>query len=225
MEEVEKSELLERFRQYLDGLDDEQSPDEAELAEEEDREPDLYTLFTELAGLRNEVKLESRQVKQALDHSRELIDALQENNRRMNRELAELRRAEDALRADAERDLLLEVLELRDRQAASLDSLIGFAPGGLFERPHGRTRQLLESMQQGLEIGLRRLDGLLERYSVRPMPAVGERLDPNRMQAAATAYDPDQEEGVILQEIRKGYLRGDKVLRLAEVVVNKQETN
>ncbi len=219
MEESVKAELLTRFGEYLDGLDEA----EADTVEARDEAPDLHTLFTELAGLRNEIRLESRQVKQALEHSRELIDALQEQNARTNRELGDLRRAEDSLRADAERELLLEVLELRDRLAASLTSVDGFVPGGLLERPRGRTRKLLESMGQGLEISLRRIDGLLGRYRVRPLQAVGQRLDPKRMQAAAVEEDPSLDEGVVLHEIRKGYVRGENLLRLAEVVVNKRE--
>ena len=221
MDETTKDALLARFRDYLDGLDE---VSEAPTASDE-REIDLYTLFTELAGLRNEIKLESRQVKQALDHSRELIDALQQNNKRLSVELGELRRGEDALREDAERDLLLEVLELRDRLATSVISISGFQPGSLLERPRGRTKQLIDGMGQGLEIGLRRIDGLLGRYQVRPVEAIGNRLDPMRMQAAAVNHDPEQQEGVVLSELRKGYQRGEKMLRLAEVIVNKREQN
>ena len=221
MDETTKDALLTRFSDYLDGLDEvSETP-----AAGDEREIDLYTLFTELAGLRNEIKLESRQVKQALDHSRELIDALQQNNKRLSVELGELRRAEDALREDAERDLLLEVLELRDRLATSVISISGFQPGGLLERPRGRTKQLIDGMGQGLEIGLRRIDGLLGRYQVRPVEAIGNRLDPMRMQAAAVKHDPEQQEGVVLSELRKGYQRGEKMLRLAEVIVNKREQN
>lgn len=221
MDEDAKLQLLQRFRDYLDDLD--LPPAEAADADPDDAEPDLYTLFTELAGLRNEVKLESRQVKQALEHSRELIDALQENNKRLSGELGELRRAEDALREDAERDLLLEVLELRDRLDASLDALHGFRPGGFLERPRGRTEQLIHGMGDGLEISLRRLDALLARYRVQPVEAIGGRLDPQRMRAASLESDPGRDDGIVLSEIRKGYRRGERVLRLAEVVVNKRE--
>jgi molecular chaperone GrpE len=217
MDASTKAELLERFSGYLDTLD-EAPPDEAEAGV-----IDLYTLFTELAGLRSEIKLESRQVKQALDHSRELIDALQENNNRLAEELGSQRRAEDALREEAERNLLLEVLELRDRLATSSRAIADFRPGGLLTRPRGRTQQLIDGMGQGLDIGLRRLDTLLQRYGVRPCEAIGQRLDPKRMQAASIDCDPTRENGIVLSEIRKGYLRGDQVLRLAEVVVNKRE--
>ena len=219
MDEARKQNLLERFRQYLDGVDE--HPQKRD--EEGDREVDLYTLFSELASLKSEIKIESRQVKQALDHSRELIDAMQQSNKRLGSELSELRRAEDVLREEAEQELLLEILELRDRVEAGAGSIEKFKPGGMLERPRGRVKKLLGGIGEGMEISLRRIDGLLSRYKVSPIKAIGQRLDPMCMRAASTGFDAQQDDGIILNEIRKGYRRGGKVLRLAEVVVNKQE--
>ncbi len=219
MDETSKHNLLERFRQYLDGVDEQPQKRDEEV----DREVDLYTLFTGLAGLKSEIKIESRQVKQVLDHSRELIDAMQQSNQRLASELSELRRAEDALREEAEQELLLEVMELRDRLEAGAGSIEKFKPGGMLERPRGRVKKLLDGIGGGMEISLRRIDGLLSRYKVSPIKAIGQRLDPICMRAASTGFDAQQADGIVLNEIRKGYRRGDKVLRLAEVIVNKQE--
>ncbi len=219
MDEATKQQLLERFAAYLESLSGEEYDS---AAESEAEVPDLYTLFTELAGLRNEIKLESRQVKQALEHSRELLNTLQEGNQRLSKEVSEQRQANKAVREEAERALLLELLELRDRLAITHHSVTGFRPANLLERPRGRLRQLVDGMGEGLEITLRRIDGLLQRHALQPIESVGMRLDPWTMQAISTAHQPDQEEGVVLQEIRKGYRRGEQVLRLAEVVVNKR---
>jgi molecular chaperone GrpE len=219
MEEQGKQKLLQRFRQYLDRVDE--HPHHTD--EESDRELDLYTLFTELASLKSEIKIESRQLKRALDQSRELIDAVQQTNERLGSELSELRSAGNALREEAEQELLLEVLELRDRIEAGADSIEKYKPGGLLDRPRGRVKKLLDGIGEGMEISLRRIDGLLSRYKVSQITAIGQRLDPMCMRAASTGFDAQQDDGIILNEIRKGYRRGGKVLRLAEVVVNKQE--
>ena len=219
MDEASKQNLLERFRQYLDRV--EEHPQNTDAGN--DREVDLYTLFTELASLKSEIKIESRQVKQALDHSRELIDAMQQSNKRLGSELGELRHTEDALREEAEQGLLLEVLELRDRVEDGAGSIEKFKPGGMLERRRGRVKKLLDGIGEGMEISLRRIDGVLGRYRVHPITAIGQRLDPMSMRAASTGFDAQQADGIVLKEIRKGYRRGDKVLRLAEVVVNKQE--
>jgi len=208
--------LLQHFRQYLDssppGLDEPSQPE---------REIDLFTLFTELAALKNEVKLESRQVRRALEHSQELIDGLRESNQQVRNELTRRRQAQDEVRQAAERPLLLELLELRDRIEAALNSVRDYRPGPLSPR---RTNRFLAGVGEGMEISLRRLDGLLTRYGVRALDSLGRRLDPDTMQAVTIENREDQEDGVVLAELRKGFLRAGEVLRLAEVVVNKRRS-
>ena len=211
-----KEQLVEQFRQYLDtAATEDGEPQEAS------GEIDLFTLFTELAALKNEVKLESRQVKQAMDHSRELLDGLRENNLQFSNELLRRRQDKDELRQMAERPLLLEVLELRDRIEAAMQSLLTYRPR-LFRRPGGKKRRLIRGVVEGLEITLRRLDGLLARYQTITLDPVGKRMDPNTMRVCGTEQRDDRDDGIVLAEVRKGFLRADQVLRLAEVVVNKK---
>jgi molecular chaperone GrpE len=213
-----KEQLVGQFRHYLDAVTTEDG-----ALQGESREIDLFTLFTELAALKNEVRLESRQVKQALDHSRELIDGLRENNRQFSSELTRRRQGEEQARVMAERPLLLETLELRDRIEAARQSLQEYRPG-LLERTGGRKGRLIKGVGGGLAITLRRLDGLLARYQVSPLDPVGKRMDPNTMRVSETEQRDDQVDGIVLAEVRKGYLRAGQVLRLAEVVVNKKES-
>jgi molecular chaperone GrpE (heat shock protein) len=68
----------------------------------------------------------------------------------------------------------------------------------------------------------RRLDGLLVRYQVSPIDPIGKRMDPHTMRVCGTEQREDQDEAIVLTEVRKGYRRANQVLRLAEVVVNKK---
>ena len=76
--------LLARLASYLEQQDqaDTAAPT-AGVAEA----PDLFTLLSELAALRNEVKIESRQVKAALDQFGELFDLLRDAHRRLQDDL------------------------------------------------------------------------------------------------------------------------------------------
>jgi len=213
-----KEQLIEQFQQYLDTAASEDGE-----AQETSGEVDLFTLFTELAALKNEVRLESRQVKQALDHSRELIDGLRENNLQFSSELLRRRQDKDELWQRAERPLLLEILELRDRIEAAVQSMQVFQPRWL-KRRCGKKRRMIRSIGEGLEITLRRLDGLLARYQITLLDPVGKRMDPNTMRVCGKEQRDDQDDAIVLAEVRKGFLRADQVLRLAEVVVNKKET-
>jgi len=73
MDTETKEQLLDRFRAYLDKLPEATPVESAET----DRRTDLYSLFAELAALKNEVRLESRQVKTALDEFRAVFETLQ----------------------------------------------------------------------------------------------------------------------------------------------------
>ena len=87
MDDRTKQALLERFRAYLDGAESAQ-PDLPETVDEAAEETaDLYAIFVELAGLRTEVRTESRLVKDALDQFRGVFDTLRSLGMRVLRRL------------------------------------------------------------------------------------------------------------------------------------------
>jgi molecular chaperone GrpE len=112
-----KEHLIAQFRAYLDVVEGVHPL----TIEEPGREIDLFTLFSELAALKNEVKLESRQVKTALDQFREVFDTLRQDNARLGEELGRRRDTEQEARCAAQRELLLEILDLHDRLRAGLE--------------------------------------------------------------------------------------------------------
>ena len=77
MDETIREKLLSRFVAYLDGLDHDESGEVPATAEEEREEADLFSVFVELAGLRSEVRTQSRLVKEALDQFRGVFDTLE----------------------------------------------------------------------------------------------------------------------------------------------------
>lgn len=217
MDEAAKDQLAARFRAYLDGA--ELAGDAGSDAEGEPL-PDLFTLLAEVAALKNEVKLESRNVKSALDEFRGLYATLREANTRLADEQARCRDQEQLLGQQREKDLLLELLDLRDRMQAGHDQAGRFRPGRLTGRA---AVGFVASMAEGMAMNLQRLDETLARRGVRPLPALGQPFDPHSMRATELARDPDQAEGLVVVELRKGFLYQDRLLRFAEVVVNRLE--
>ena len=214
MSTIDKERLVERFRAYLETRDTQAS--ETVAAES----PDLYTLFAEQAALKNEVKIESRQIKAALDQFRELFDTLRQTNTRLGNELErQQQRAQDQQR-EAERELLLELLELRDRLQAGHDQARRYRPGWLARR--GGAGAFVAGMADGSAMNLDRLDEILSRREVKPLRAVGRAFDPQTMRAVEVVHDPAREDGEVVDEQRAGYLQHDRLLRLAEVIVNKR---
>jgi molecular chaperone GrpE len=213
-----KETLIAQFSGYLDSLPE--APTEVSV-NEGTGEIDLYSLFIELAALKNEVKLEGRQVKGALDQFREVFGMVEQTNQRLSRELDRAREAQVRSVWEDQRPLLLGILELRDRIEAGLDSARAYRPG-LLHRLGARPRRFQQGLLEGMEITLRRVDELLARYRVQAISAIGQRLNPHTMHAAGIEHRADRPEGCVLSEVRKGYLRGEEVLRPAEVIVNKE---
>ncbi len=77
-----------------------------------------------------------------------------------------------------------------------------------------------ETMRSGVEITLRQLSGVFEKFAVRPIDPVGEKFDPHRHQAM-NLVDADAAPNTVVTVFQKGYLLHDRVLRPALVTISK----
>ena len=223
MDAQAKARLMDEFQACLDNWEPEGIDAGANNEAQEGEPPvNLALLFTELAVLRNEVRVEARQFKAALDEMRALTELLGEQNRRLTHDLDRAREAQGATLRQAETQLLHDVLDVRDRIAAALEVSDAYQPG-VFSRFAVRETQLVQGLRTGIALTRRRIDDLLAERRVRALDAVGGRLDPHTMRAVGTQWQADRAPGEVLSEVRRGYLRDNELLRLAEVIVNKQE--
>ena len=78
-----------------------------------------------------------------------------------------------------------------------------------------------DSWVEGIRLIERKLRASLESQGVREIKALGEKFDPNLHEAAMHSKGP---EGVVIQEIQKGYMLHDRVIRPSMVVVGNGET-
>ncbi len=213
MDDSIKQALLSRFQAYLDAAETGAPEPRTETA-------DLYSLFVEVAGLRSEVRTESRLVKEALDQFRGVFDTLQASQANLQQELDRARSAARDQADAALRPLLLDVVDLRDRLLAAL-KLAGTARPGWMGRLLRRPASGGEAWQEGLRMTLRRLDQALLDRRVVPMRLAGLPFDPRRARVVATSADSAAADGTVLEEVRAGFLWDGQVLRTAEVIVSK----
>lgn len=82
-----------------------------------------------------------------------------------------------------------------------------------------RDHQADPAVIEGLELVRKELLKVLEKHGVRRMETLGQQFDPSRHQAVTTLAHPTAAEGEIIAELQAGFLRGDKLLRPAQVVV------
>ena len=65
----------------------------------------------------------------------------------------------------------------------------------------------------------------LKEHGAEPFDSVGEALDPERMEAIATLPSEDVEEGKVSNEVKRGWMLKEKLLRAAQVVVSSGKAN
>lgn len=73
--------------------------------------------------------------------------------------------------------------------------------------------------KKGIELVLKQMQDILKSKGVESIPAVGEIFDPSLHEAVSSVQDPDKNSQEIVQEYRKGYKIGNKVIRHSMVVV------
>ena len=73
--------------------------------------------------------------------------------------------------------------------------------------------------KKGVELVLKQFKDILKSKGVEEIPAIGETFDPSLHEAVSSIQDPDKMEKEIVQEYRKGYKIGSRVIRHSMVVV------
>ncbi len=73
---------------------------------------------------------------------------------------------------------------------------------------------------KGVQIVYDTLLKALKEHGAEPFDSVGEKLDPDKMEAIASLPSAEVEEGKVSNEAKKGWMLKEKVLRAAQVVVS-----
>jgi molecular chaperone GrpE (heat shock protein) len=214
-----KDELRRQFELWLEGL--EQIPESQERTDA----PDLYSLYEELAALRNETRKGNRktaevfgQVGESLDHVKGEINRLRE----------QLNRADSAVddKAVLPRSYLLGLVEMFDRihrLGAALERPPRSARFTLL-RPDGSWKKAWTNVQQGVSILLGHFEQLLGQAGIQRVHSLGKPFDPVSMLAVAIVPPNGQPQNVVVEEIAPGFRWRDQVLRPAEVKITKTQS-
>ena len=66
------------------------------------------------------------------------------------------------------------------------------------------------------------MGSILSKNGITPIDSIGQKLDPNLHQAMMEIENDEKEAGTIVQEIQKGFLMKDRLLRPSLVGVSKK---
>jgi molecular chaperone GrpE len=78
-----------------------------------------------------------------------------------------------------------------------------------------------DSFRKGIDLIHKQLLDLLKKRGVKPLEVVGADFDPNFHEAVIHEVSDQHREGEVMQELQRGYLLGDRLLRPAMVKVAK----
>lgn len=159
-----------------------------------------------------EVKVENEEKKETKSENRELADTkqeLEETTDRLKRIMAEFENFKK--RSNKEREMLYNTI-LGDIVASYLPVI-----DNLEKAVEAKTED--ENYKQGVELVLKQFGDVLTKFGVEEIKTVGETFDPEVHDAVSSIQDDTKGEKEIVQEYRKGYKIGTKVIRHAMVVV------
>ena len=82
--------------------------------------------------------------------------------------------------------------------------------------------EALKKIVEHLDIIHKDMLTILKKNNIEPIKSINEKLDPNLHQAMMEVEDDEKEPGTIMQEIQKGFMMKDRLLRPSLVCVSKK---
>jgi molecular chaperone GrpE len=142
---------------------------------------------------------------------KKLKSELKENNDKLLRAYADLQNLQKRM----EKELSCKEEEIKKKYLIELIDLTE-----LLKQAYKDTNP-----KQGLKAILNNLHAFMEKEQITPIECVGKEFDHTCHHALSTVEKDDCEDGIIVDEIKKGYHLGDKLLRPAQVIVAKKKEN
>jgi molecular chaperone GrpE len=182
----------------------EEAGEEKSLSESERaKEPaEIKKDQTPLERLQDQLAEKTREASENFDKWLRLRAEFENYKKRMQKEKADLMKF-------GNESLLRSILPILDNLERAID--------------HGKDLKENTSLLEGVELTLKQFLSTLERFGVKPVPAMGEVFDPEKHEAVSY-QESDQEPHRVISEVLKGYLFHERLLRPAKVIVSREKT-
>ena len=153
-------------------------------------------------GLEERLQAAETQAEEAHDRLLRVMAEFENYKKRMEREMNDYRKF-------ANESLIKEILPIVDNLEKAL------------EISDEQNEKALGGLREGVNMTLEGLLTGLEKFGVVPIKSLEEPFDPNFHQAVMQEESAEHSDNTVMQELQKGYLIGDRLLRPAMVVVSK----
>jgi len=153
---------------------------------------------TQIEKLKSDLENEKRRAEDSLARLRYVQADFENLQKRTERQLAEIKKY-------CTEPLIIELLGVVDELEMAVKI--------------GRSSKSSENVTQGVEMTLKKLRRVLENEQVSPIECVGKPFDPLKHNAAEKIEREEAEDCTVIEEIRKGYVMKEKVIRPSIVKV------
>lgn len=169
-----------------------------------------------------EKEAESPQVREEEPHEQELIKELEATKKQLDEEKdrcllmsAEfdnfrkrtLKEREEFVKYANEK-LVLELLDVYESLERGLDT---------------KEKDNSEKLLEGMELIYKQFKNVLEKNGLAPIKALGEKFDPYKHEAMMQTLTDEYDDGIVLEELARGYMLNKRVIRYSKVRVSKRK--
>jgi len=82
-----------------------------------------------------------------------------------------------------------------------------------------------ENPKEGLKLIINNIENFFEKEQIKCIDCVGKKFDHNFHHAVSIINKDDCEDEIVVEEVKKGYMMNEKLLRPSQVIVVKKEKN
>ena len=166
--------------------------------------------------------IQEKNIEEILDEKNQEIEQLKKDLEKSESETQEYISLSQRLQADFEN--FKKITEKRNKD------LVKFANENIIKEfldcyeDFGRALETEndEDLRNGIELIYNKFSDVLKKEGIEEIPAKGEKFDLNKHEALMVQKSDDVENGYIIEELMKGYMYKDKVLKYSKVIVCKK---
>lgn len=184
-----------------EGVDKEEKVSKKKVSEKKDK----VKIVDHLKEMETRLESVEQEAKEAHDRFLRVSAEFENYKKRSAREMDEFRKF-------ANESLIREMLTVVDNLERALNS-------------SNNDNQANSHIAEGVDMTLKEILKVFEKFNVKPIEALGKPFDPNFHQAAMREETNERPENTVLNELEKGYMIHDRLLRPAMVVVSMPKVN
>ncbi|MCK4983314.1 MAG: nucleotide exchange factor GrpE [Victivallaceae bacterium] len=215
-----REEMVDKFKEYLYTLTDEEFDEQADFSDEV---PDMFSFYSELTALKQEISLQSKSAKKSGSDMLKSMSGLHEDLVRqsstLSKTVTDIKGQIPLARQQAEETVLLELINLRESITNNLKHFKGRKLHGIFWRK--KVTDLFHEQQSNLELLLKKADDILRRFDVTSIVTEGAPFNSSSMRVLSVSNKGLYPPGSVSKIFSQGFKRNSRILITAEVKVEK----